>query len=105
MKKNLLILTFLMTCSTQVFAYNWYRVNANCTINRSQVECSVKNTKSFPVYCELSSQAMTRSGINGRNFANGWVQPYSGYMYVYINANNPYNDPLVRANAQARCRF
>ena len=82
----------------------WFNVNASCRVSAATARCGVYNNLGRPIYCRINAGAVTRYGVWGNAYFNGWI-PRRRSGYVYVNANNPYNDPLVRANASAQCRF
>ena len=102
--KKLLIAAFLMTCSVQAFAYNWFPVQVSCTVNSATARCAVYNNSYRPMICNIQVSGRTFYGYSAINRMS--VRVFGGsYGYAFVNANNPYNDPLVRAWANAQCRF
>lgn len=103
MKKLILAASLLTVFSTPVFARQ-INLRAVCSVNRSQATCEVYNHLNFPVYCYARAVGVTRYGFNANFAAQGVIYPGQS-MYVNVYAHNPYNDPLVRANAKATCSF
>jgi hypothetical protein len=98
--KKLLIAAFLMTGSFQAFAYNWFPVQVSCNVNSATARCAVYNRYYRPMFCNIQVSGRTYFGYSAVN------RVFAGsYGYAFVNANNPYNDPLVRAWANAQCRF
>lgn len=82
----------------------WFYQPMNCFVSGSGANCQTVNHRFNPIYCEAEASARTYRGFFLRGFFRGWIQPrQSGY--IYINANNPYRDPIVRTQARARCLF
>ena len=102
--KKLLIAAFLMTCSVQAFAYNWFPVQARCQVNAATARCSVYNQYYRPMFCKVRVAGRTSYGFSAVNNMNISVRG-GAYGYAHVRANNPYRDPLVAARASVQCRF
>jgi hypothetical protein len=102
--KKLLIAAIFMTCSAQAFAYNWFPVQANCSVSPATARCTVYNRYYRPMICNIQVAGRTYFGYSAFNRATIRVSG-GAYGYAHVSANNPYNDPLVRAQASAQCRF
>ena len=102
--KKLLIAAFFMTCSFQAFAYNWFPVQVSCNVNSTKARWAVYHRYYRPMICNIQVSGRTYYGFSAVNRMS--VRVFAGsYGYAFVNANNPYNDPLVRAWASAQCRF
>jgi hypothetical protein len=101
MKKLILLTALSLTSLTNAQAFF---LQADCRFDMAQGECEVVNQTYQPIYCDLRAQGITRSGFYANGFVNGWIMP-GQTAYVYVNANNPYIDPLVNVNGSANCRY
>ena len=108
MRKFIIMASMLFSLNALSFYncnfYGVFNVNANCFVSGATSRCVVQNHCGRPMYCRVQAQAVSSYGY----FLNGWnegmVYP-GGFLQVFINAANPYADPIVRANAQAQCQF
>lgn len=104
MKK--LIAIFMMTISIQSFAQvrRWFYQPINCFIDGRGASCQTTNYRFNSIFCEAQAFAQTSYGYVLNGFYQGWIQPGQS-AFVYVRANNPFTDPVIRANATARCLF
>lgn len=100
MKK--LIATSLLLISANTFAYN-FSMALNCEVVYGvRGACQIVNRLPMPIGCKISAQGQTQSGAWANLFGQGTVYPGQS-AWVYVNANNPYIDPLLFVQAQASC--
>ncbi len=101
-----LAIAAVLLFSTKVTAYNWFNLQANCYINNySSASCQACNWNFYrPIFCQMRVNAQTSRGAFFNAFQNAYVYP-GQCMNGFVNANNPYFDPLVFANAHVVCRF
>jgi hypothetical protein len=82
---------------------NAYPIQAQCSFNQFQGQCSIFNYSNFPVRCNLQAQGRTFYGFNASAYE--FVVLYPGQnAYVYVYANNGYMDPLVYVAGYANCQ-
>ena len=99
--KQLFAVTSLIL-STNIYAYT-FSMNLNCqVIYGVRGACQVVNQLPAPIQCNISAQGQTQSGAWANLFGQGTVYPGQSAI-VYVNANNPYIDPLIFIQAQANC--
>jgi hypothetical protein len=96
------LITTLLTLTFQ--SASAFQIQANCQFNQSQGVCQVFNQWTTPIYCSLKAQGQTNYGVWANAFINATIYP-GDYAYVYVNANNPYMDPLVFVQGSANCQF
>jgi hypothetical protein len=103
---KVLVLTLMLIFSTISSAQvrRWFNQPMNCCISGNGASCQVTNFRHRPIYCEAQASARTYYGYFLNGFFRGWVQPRQS-AYIYIRANNSYRDPVIAANARARCLF
>ena len=105
MKKALTILCIsLFSLTAQAQVGRWFHHPMNCYIDSMGARCQAINHGFRTVYCEAEVSAITYRGFFLKGFFKGWVQPRQS-AYIYVQANNPYRDPIVNTRAQARCLF
>lgn len=104
MKTILSLLLFVSLFSVSNANAQAFTVQAACTFNQAQGECRVHNKWVYPIYCELKAQGLLASGLWGKAFNNQVLLP-GQFMYVYVNSQNPYGNPLVDVSGSAQCVF
>ncbi len=92
------------TASAAQTNFNWFQVGARCQVNGAQANCAVYNRYYRPIFCQVQGGGTTRFGMFMNGQISGWVRPGAN-MFLNVFARNPYRDPLVRAYANANCRF
>lgn len=101
MKKLILSLVLL---SSSTLAQGYISLEANCNINSATARCEVYNYLNQPVYCEATAQGITRYGFYAEVSGEAWILPGHS-LYLNVNANNPFIDPLIEASAFTDCHF
>lgn len=101
MKKILLAATLLLSLTG---AANAFFVQAQCQFNSATGSCAVFNQWATPIACQLQAEGQVSSGVWGSAWENAYIYP-GQYGYVYVNANNPWIDPLVFVRGYANCQF
>ena len=105
MKRLLSLVLFSSLFFGLAQAYSgWFAVSAQCQLNNAHAYCFIENNGFDTMYCELKAQGRSYRGYWANVVNNGWVAG-GQYMYATVYANNPHNDPIVIANATARCRY
>jgi len=90
--------------SVSASAQAWFQVSARCQVNAGQASCAVYNQYYRPIYCRVQGGGTTYFGMYMNGNINGWVRPGAN-MFLNVWAQNPSRDPMVRAYANAQCRF
>ena len=90
----------MTSISANAFQYN---MNATWTPQRAQVQ--VVNSYGRPIICNGSLNGQFSSGGNLNAWMNGQFIPAGQNRFLFVNANNPYMDPIVYAQANINCEF
>lgn len=102
MKSFFLVCMALFSLSSNVQAFY---VEANCYVQSgARAVCEVCNHQGSPMLCEIRSRGLTSRGAWINNRGRGVIQA-GQCATTWVQANNPYIDPLVDASASANCRF
>lgn len=101
MKKILIALSLLVTLTG---AANAFYVQAQCQFNSATGTCAVFNQWATPIACSMAAEGQVASGAWGSVWENAYIYP-GQYGYVYVNANNPWIDPLIFVRGYANCTF
>ena len=104
MKKLLGILLIVMTFSSTAQAV-WQSVNAQVRVNNSSVRAKVSNVWGNAIVCRGYAYAESYYGYYANSYMNNVVIYPGRYAYVYVNANNPNQDPIVRGWANIECAW
>jgi hypothetical protein len=99
--KSLLSVLTLITLSSMA---NAFQVSASCSFSAASGQCAVYNQWYSPMKCSLRAQGQVSSGAYVDVWENVYVYP-GEYAYAYVNANNPYYDPLIAVAGSANCQF
>ena len=102
--KTLIVLLGLF--SLNLSAQEFMTKRAYCELNAgSNARCEVCNFESYhPIHCQMSVRGQTLHGFWFQGAQQGMVAP-GQCMYGYVYARNPFQDPLIFADAQAHCRL
>jgi hypothetical protein len=101
MKKILVAATLLLSLSGVA---NAFYIQAQCQFTGAVGTCAVFNQWATPIACSLQAEGQVSSGVWGSAWENAYIYP-GQYGYVYVNANNPWIDPLVFVRGFANCQF
>jgi hypothetical protein len=85
-------------------AYAWLPVSSYCQISPASASCSVYNPYPQVIYCQGQAQGLTFSGFSVWGAFNAPIFP-GAYAYANVYALNPWNDPLISANANFWCNY
>lgn len=80
-----------------------FRAEAQCWFNQAEGYCRVYNTLPMPIYCQGIVQGMTYSGYYATVNFRSVIQP-GQYANAWVQANNPYADPLVDVGGNISCQ-
>lgn len=79
-----------------------FMMGTQCNFNQAHGECSVYNDTPNTISCRINIFGQVRSGATFNGFEFATLYP-GQYAYAYVNANNPYIDPLVIVRGNATC--
>ncbi len=81
----------------------WFNVTMNCTAAPGQVTCTIQNTGTIPMFCQLRADGFFGAGGSLFSHLNDWIPP-GQYRYVYVYTSPP-NPPFVSGTGGGQCHF
>lgn len=102
MKKLILIASTLLTLSTAAEA-RYFQMGVQCYAGQAKAECVAYNDSNQVLFCRGKIYGETSYGYRAKGSQKGTVYPGQRF-YMYVRANNPYQDPLIDAWGNVECR-
>lgn len=103
MSRKLIVVGIFLLISEVNAGGVWFNVNMNCKVNPGLATCTMSNTGTIPMYCELQADGAFANGNSLNAFLNVWIPP-GQYRYVYVNTAPP-NPPFVNAFGGGQCHY
>lgn len=93
-----------LALANQAHAQQFFALDANCNFNAANGRCQVNNYAGQPIFCSLTAAGTLASGISAYGYNNAWIFPGQS-AWVFVQASNPYQNPLIAVSGSATCRF
>jgi len=78
--------------------------DVRCFVSPQSARCTVVNSAGAPMFCQGTVYGTSRYGAYLQSNFSGWIGAGQN-IWAFVNAINPYNDPMLSANVNVQCRF
>lgn len=104
MKRLLLSISILVSGLQPSIAQSpWFAVALNCNVSPTKAVCSIANTGTLPMFCQVRADGQVANMTVIYAYFNGVVPP-GQYRYATVYSNPP-NPPIVGAVGGGQCRY
>ncbi|EQC48008.1 hypothetical protein [Bacteriovorax sp. Seq25_V] len=108
--KGIVLVTVLaigMKSFANYYPNGWFYPHAKdvrCFANPQSARCVIVNSFGAPLFCQGVVFGQSRFGAALQSHFSGWIGAGQS-VWAFVNAINPYNDPIIGANVNVQCRF